>query len=130
MAKKQFSPNQQQSVSPKRILATLASLVVFFLLLTSVIGLGQKYFELRARTKELAEQQVQLAAKQKELEETNAYLATPGGTEEALRERYNYIKPGEEMIVITPDTTPPPPPPTGVAHWWQELLQGLGLKSS
>ncbi len=129
MAKKQFPQNHQQSVSPKRILAMLASLVVFFLLLTSVIGLGEKYFALRARSKELAAQQVQLAAKQKELEQTNAYLDTPEGTEQVLRERYNYIKPGEQMIVITPDpSATPPPQPTGVAHWWDELLQGLGLK--
>lgn len=129
MAKKQFPENHHQSVSPKRILGTLVALVVFFLLLTSVIGLGQKYFTLKSRSGELKEEQAELSQKEKTLSETNAYLATPEGTEESLRQRYNYIKPGEQMIVITPDTsTTPPPEKTGIVHWWDELLQGLGIR--
>jgi cell division protein FtsB len=129
MAKKQFPQGHHQSISPKRILGTLVSLVVFFLLLTSVIGLGQKYFALKSRSTELNQEQNQLSQKEQTLSDTNSYLATPEGTEESLRERYNYIKPGEQMIVITPDqSTPPPPEKTGIVHWWDELLQGLGLR--
>ncbi|MEO5646149.1 MAG: hypothetical protein ABIO57_03580 [Candidatus Paceibacterota bacterium] len=129
MAKKQFSEPRQYSVPPKRILGAAISLVIFFLFLTSVIGLAQKYFTIKARNKELNIEQSALAQKEKSLTTTNTYLATPEGTEQSLRERYNYIKPGEEMIVITPDTAPPiVEQKTGVAHWWDQLLRGLGLR--
>lgn len=129
MAKKQFSENHHHSISPKRILGSVVALIVFFLLLTSVIGLGQKYFTLKSRSKELSEEQSELTQKEKTLSETNAYLATPEGTEESLRERYNYIKPGEQIIVITPDpAASTPEPSTGIVHWWQELLKGLGIR--
>ncbi len=130
MAKKQFPESRQYSVPPKRILGAVISLVIFFLFLTSVIGLSQKYFTIRARNKELNEEQLALTEKEKNLATTNAYLATPEGTEQSLRERYNYIKPGEEMIVVTPDTSPlSSSSDTGVAHWWDQLLKGLGLRT-
>jgi len=110
----------------------MLALLIFFLLLTSVIRLGQKYFALRARSTDLTEQQAALQQKSTSLAATNAYLATPEGTEQSLRERYNYVKPGEGMIIISPDQTAPPPPPapTGIAAWWNDLLHGLGLRKS
>jgi cell division protein FtsB len=129
MAKKQFSENNYR-ISPKHILGAALSLVIFFLLLTSVFGLAQKYFIIRTRGRELKAQQAALAQKEITLSTTNAYLATPSGTEQSLRERYKYIKPGEEMIVITPDTaaSPPPAPATGISRWWDVLLHGLGIR--
>lgn len=128
MTKKQFSP--QYRIPPKRILGAAIALVVFFLFLTSVIGLAQKYFAIRAQGKDLVNQQNELKEKEANLSTTNDYLATQAGTEQSLRERFNYIKPGEEMIVITPDTTPAPVEEEGgVAHWWDQLLKGLGLRT-
>jgi cell division protein FtsB len=130
MAKKQFSESRTYAIPPKRILGTAISLVVFFLLLASVIRLAGKYFDLRTRNKELNTSHAELVQKEASLSTTNAYLATPEGTEQSLRERYNYIKPGEDMIVITPDTSnvAVPEEKTGVAHWWDELLKGIGLR--
>lgn len=130
MAKKQFQQSGAPAISSKRILGALIALVVFFLLLMSVIRLAEKYFAIKTRSRELQEEQTTLTAKQNELVQTNAYLATPGGTEQSLRERYNYLKPGEEMIIITPDTSPAPlpPPSSGIGHWWDELLHGLGIR--
>jgi cell division protein FtsB len=130
MAKKQFPESRQYSIAPKRMLGSLIALVVFFLLLTSVIGLSQKYFALRSRSHELNDEQVTLAQKQSNLATTNAYLATDEGTEESLRERYNYIKPGEQMIMISaePAAEKEAVPKTTVARWWDTLLRGLGLR--
>ncbi|MDB5254758.1 MAG: hypothetical protein JWL92_134, partial [Candidatus Nomurabacteria bacterium] len=104
MAKKQFSETRQYGVPPKRILGSAISLVVFFLLLASVVRLAGKYFDLRTRNKELNQSHAELVQKERSLSVTNSYLATSEGTEQSLRERYNYIKPGEEMIVLTPDS--------------------------
>jgi hypothetical protein len=129
MAKKQFSGPRHHTIPPKRILGTAIALVVFFLLLTSVIGLAQKYFALRTRNNELNASHAELMQKEQALSTTNAYLGTPEGTEQSLRERYNYIKPGEEMIVLTPEAPAPAvEEKTGVAHWWDQLLKGIGLR--
>ncbi|MES2224601.1 MAG: septum formation initiator family protein [Patescibacteria group bacterium] len=130
MAKKQFPQSSHYAIAPKRILGSAIALVVFFLLLTSVIGLAQKYFALKARSQELTEDQARLAEKRTALTTTNAYLATPEGTEESLRERYNYIKPGEQIIVITPEQTVDAEAEkrSVVGHWWDTVLRGLGIR--
>lgn len=97
MAKTQFS----HRLSYKVVLSTLLALGVFFLLLTSVIGLGQKYFTLRTRTKELKEEQQTLIAKERALTEQNAYLETFEGQAQLLRSKFNVVQPGEEIIVIS-----------------------------
>jgi hypothetical protein len=112
MAKKQFQQSHYEPLSYKRVLGAILVLVIFFLLLTSVIGLAQKYFAIKDRSKELAAQQASLTAQPNDLSATN------------------YLKPGEQMIVITPDPNdvpPPLPPQSRVAHWWDELLNGLGF---
>lgn len=130
MAKTQFPSTRQKSIPTKRALGAAASLLIFFLLMTSVIGLAEKYFAVQKRNKELAEESTTLQQKETALAATNAYITSPEGTEQSLRERYNYVKPGEEMILISPDTTAPAAAErqSAVARWWQELLQGLGLK--
>ncbi len=129
MAKKQFQ-NNHESLSSKRLLGAAVSLLIFFLLLMSVIRLAQKYIAIKTRSHELQQEQSTLTAKQQDLATTNAFLASPEGTEQSLRERYDYLKPGEQMIIVSPgpDDMPPPPPKTGIAHWWDELLKGLGLR--
>jgi hypothetical protein len=130
MAKKQFQPTITEPISPKRMLGAVIALVLFFLLLMSVIRLAEKYFAIKNRSRELAQEQVTLANKQKDLTTTNAFLATPEGTETSLRERYDYVKPGEQMIIITPTEAgdSPTEAPTGIVKWWDELLEGLGLR--
>lgn len=128
MAKTQFSPSQQSAVPPKRILGVVAALLIFILLLLSVIRLGEKYFALRARNRELITETAALQQKETDLVNTNAYLSSPQGTEASLREQYNYVKPGEGMIIITPQAsaTTPEAPQSTVSRWWDDLVHGLG----
>ncbi len=116
----------------KRILAAAASLLIFFLLMTSVIGLAGKYFAVQKRNRELAEEATSLQQKEADLASTNAYMASPEGVEEALRQRYNYVKPGEEMILISPEAAAPASEEhqSAVSKWWDDLLRGLGLRKS
>src|ERR1700744_4711194 len=102
MSKTQFTTSRVTTVPPKRILGALLAFLIFFLLLMSVIRLAEKYFAVRTRNKELAAETITLQQKQTDLTNTNAYLSSPEGTEDSLRERYDYVKPGEEMIIISP----------------------------
>lgn len=100
------------------------------MLLASVVGLAEKYIAIRKRVRDLKEEQQRLVKKQETLVKTNAYIETTEGEERELREKYNVVKPGEGMIVITnpanigTDTGPT----TRVGRWWDALLRGLGIR--
>ena len=126
MAKKQFTIH---TLSPRRVLAFLASIIVFFLLLASVVNLTQKYISVKRRIGELQTQQTTLKTKAATLGTVNAYLNTPEGKEQALRDKYNLVKPGEEVIVITPNPTPPEAPPRSrIWRFWDGILHGLAIR--
>lgn len=125
MAKTQFTTHR---ISPKNLLGLLVALIVAFLLMLSVISVATKYFGIRRHIKDLTLEQAELQKKHESIAEKNAYLATPEGTEEILREKYNVIKPGEGIVVVV-DPAPAvlPASDTGPKHWWQAILAGLGL---
>jgi len=129
MAKTQFTSNNR--ISYKTLLGTGVALVAFFVLLTSVIGLAEKYFAIKGRTKELKKQQVTLIEKEQALMEQNAYLETPDGQAQVLRSKFNVVQPGEEMIIIMTPPEPVVPPEkeqSRIGHWWDAIVHGLGFK--
>jgi cell division protein FtsB len=122
--------NQRSRTSPKRVLAAAVALGVAVMLLASVVGLAEKYITIRKRVRDLKEEQQRLVAKQEMLVKTNAYIETNEGEERELREKYNVVKPGEGMIVITNPATvgADTGPTTRVGRWWDALLRGLGIR--
>lgn len=131
MQKTQLNQNKHQKVSPKRVLGALVALVVFFLLLTSVIGLAEKHFAIKARIRELDAEQANLEAKKANLETMTNRLETPDGQEYVLREKYNLVRPGEQMIIVTKQDKVAGPEENQrprVLRWWDSLLHGLGIK--
>ena len=129
MTKTQFPNNRQ--ISYKTLLGTGVALVAFFVLLTSVIGLAEKYFAIKSRTKELKKQQTALVIKEQALMEQNAYLETDEGKSQVLRAKFNVVHPGEEMIVIvTPPELEQPPEKeqSRIGHWWDAIVKGLGFR--
>ena len=128
MTKTQFQNNSR--ISYKTLLGTGIALVAFFVLLTSVIGLAEKYFAIKGRTKELKKQQAALIRKEESLMEQNAYLETPDGKAQVLRAKFNVVQPGEEMIVIMATPEPELPPEkeqSRIGHWWDAIVRGLGF---
>jgi cell division protein FtsB len=128
--KTQFHPKPTPRLSPRLILGFVVALVVFFLLLTSVIGLAEKHTVLRTEIEQLETKQGELKDKQESLAATNEYLKTPEGKEQVFRTKYNVVKPGEGMIIITPQPKlpPPPPPQSAVSRFWDSILEGLGIR--
>ena len=100
MAKIQLSKSNR--LSPRLVLTFIVATVLTFLLLASVINISQKYFHLRKDIKDLKTDQASLEKKENQLADTNSYLTTSEGQEQALRDKYNVVKPGEGMIIITP----------------------------
>lgn len=128
MAKTQFTEKKQQ-LSPKRILGALLALVVVFILLTSVISVAGKYVGIKTHIKELTQEHATLAQKHETLSKTNAYLETPQGQEQALRDKYNVVKPGEGMIIVVPAdvVVESENRPSAVSRWWKAIISGLGV---
>lgn len=119
-------------ISYKRLLGAVIALIAFFMLLTSVIGLAEKYFAIKGRTRELKEKQLKLEQKELALMQENAYLETPDGQQQSLRAKFNVVQPGEEMIIITAPIAPAPQPASEqsrIGHWWEVIVRGLGLKN-
>lgn len=131
MIKKQPSIRQHR-ISPKRILGATVALVVAFLLLTSVIGLMEKYRVIRGRVRGLKDEQKELLVKQDLLIEKNRYIGTDEGQEYELRSKYNVVKPGEGMIIVTdPESINDiNPRDSRVKRWWVSLLRGLGFHNN
>ncbi len=127
MQKKQ-TPSSQQ-LSAKRLLGALVALVVAFLLLISVINVAQKYFSIKTHNKDLQNEKLDLERKQMALKSTNDYLDTPEGREQALRDKFNVVKPGEGIVIVTPvEVSQVPAPKSKVLRWWDAVLRGLGVR--
>ena len=129
MAKMQLSKIHNR-IAPRLLLAFVVVVVVAFLLIVSVTNIAGKYFRIRREIHDLKTQQALLEKKETALQSTNAYLATPEGQEQALRDKYNVVKSGEGMIIITPTNTQEAPQTQerGIGKWWDKLLHGLGVR--
>jgi len=129
MAKTQFTPKRQSSVSPKRVLQAFLAVGVALWLLSSVIGLIGKYALIHRKVRDLKEEKVDAVEKKEELETMNSFIDSDEGRERILRTKYNVVKPGEGVVVIT-DTDPivPPEHKSAVGKWWDSLLRGVGLR--
>lgn len=129
MAKTQFT-DSRQPISYKRILGTAVALLVSFLLLASAITVAGKYLAIRKHVRDLEAERATLEEKQRQLIRMNAYLATPEGTEQSLRDKYTIARPGEGVIVVNTGSEVPSVqrPSSPVSRFWDALLRGIGLR--
>lgn len=74
---------------------------IFLLLLSSVIQLARKQMRIESAIRQLKSQRESLVEKQENLTATVGYLQTTEGKEQALRDKYRLVKPGEGLVVIT-----------------------------
>ncbi len=95
----------QQSEPKKKKLPTSVLLfflvIVFLILLSSVIQLTRKQMRIQSAIRQLKSQRESLVEKQGTLTATVGYLQTTEGKEQALRDKYRLVKPGEGLVVIT-----------------------------
>jgi cell division protein FtsB len=130
MVKMQFQEKQHTALSTRRLIGAVVALIAFFLLLTSVISLAEKHFAIKSRIKELRAEEIALREKEQTLVALNAYLETPEGKEQVLREKYNLVKPGEGMVIVTQTKAAAPETDKKgiVSKWWDAILRGLGMR--
>lgn len=116
MAKTQFST--KKPFPYKTLMGMVVAIVAFFILLTSVIDLSGKYMMTRKRTKEFQTQRGELQEKEAILVEQNAYFETEKGQKQLLREKYNVVHEGEELVIITTHEEQPPEMPKKKRNWF------------
>lgn len=88
--------------------ATVAALgLVSMLALWRVAGLVGELSEVRAARAELEEKRAELEQRHRALEEEARFVADPDHLEQELRSRFNYKKPGENVIVVVPPKEDP-----------------------
>ncbi len=122
------SDNRKRPISAKSILMAIVAILLFSLLLSSVLGLMNKYFAMRKHIKGLKQEQSALQEKKVAVTDMNNYIDTPEGQERIFRDKYRLLKQGEGLIVVTneevlPENTKKP----AIKRFWDSLKSGLGL---
>lgn len=119
-----------KNLSPKSILSLLASALIAFVLFVAVFNVTTKYFGIRNNIKKLEAQKSELQIKKENLEQINQRLETQEGIEETLRDKYNVVKPGEGMIIVTnrEKTKDYNDGKNAVSRWWNDILLGIGIR--
>jgi cell division protein FtsB len=119
-----------KKLSPRSILSLLVSALIAFLLLVAVFNVATKYFGIRSNIKKLEAQKSELQTKKDNLEDINKRLETAEGIEETLRDKYNVVKPGEGMIIVTnkDESMDNKSGKNAVSRWWNDILLGIGIR--
>ncbi len=96
-------------------------LLLIILIGVRVFGLYQNKQSVRAEEISRENELTKLTARRDELVAEVASLSTDRGMEEAIRERFGVVKPGEKVINLAGDVPMPPPAPPSVP-WWQKII--------
>lgn len=135
MSRMQFLKNspiikQKVKISPRAILLLVLATIVAFLLFLSVFSVAKKYFDLRTNIKKLENEKIELEAKRNNLKEINELLNSSDGIEQSLRNKYNVIRPGEGMIIVTGTSKSNEivENQSRVSKWWDDIMRGLGIR--
>jgi cell division protein FtsB len=82
------------------ILAVLA--IVVILSGVRLAGLADELKDTRGKRAELEAKRAELEQRHRDLETQSTFVADPDHLEQELRARYNYKKPGEQVIIVVP----------------------------
>lgn len=88
--------------SPRQVAIIAGLLILIALIGTRVIGLIGELREVRAARIELEGKRLILEQRHSDLEKQTQFVADPDNLEQELRSRFNYKKPGENVIIVVP----------------------------
>lgn len=100
MSKFQRPGVQNQKKAPSLLLC-IALTIALLILISSVVQLARKQAGVRSSIRQLKAEHSALLEKEQDLEAVINYLQTPEGKEQALRDKYRLVKPGEDLVIIT-----------------------------
>lgn len=100
MSKMQLK-KMNKKISYKNIFGLLIALLVFFILFTSIVDLFGKYININQKNDDLLTEKAQLEQREDVLKTQNNSMSTETGEVLLLREKYNSLKDGEEIVIIT-----------------------------
>ncbi len=104
--------------------------LIGLLLVTILIGRGtwniaQKYRESARLVTDLRAQEVELTTKQASLKADIAKLNTDEGLDAEIKDKFNVVKPGEQVAVIVDATKPATSTATSTPSWWKRLWSSI-----
>lgn len=89
---------------------SLKRAITFGVLLVILIFVGVELFSMLSDAKKLKEENTEITQKlqavekeNKEVQSNQTYYKNPDNLEKSLREKFNYKKPGETMIIVVPE---------------------------
>lgn len=91
-----------------KIAAIVALSIIIIFLGIQVFSFVKQSNELSADYANIQTRLTKAKADQANLEEEKQYLANPVNLEKELRSRFNYVNPGEKMVIIVPLGTSTP----------------------
>ena len=125
---KSESAGNKDYISLKSFIKTLLLLGLFCILCGSVFSLTKKYIAVRLNIKHGKEAQIALEEKKAKLQAQTKLLATPLGTEIALRDKYRVVRPDEGMVIITEPSVPRiEPRRSRMVRFW-DMITGIFRK--
>jgi cell division protein FtsB len=135
MSRMQFLKNsptirQKTNISPRAIILLTVSATVAFLLFLSVFNVSKKYFDIRNNIEKLENEKSELESKRANLKEINERINSPDGIEQSLRDKYNVVKPGEGIIIVTgvSKLADAGEEKSRISKWWDDILHGIGIR--
>jgi hypothetical protein len=92
-----------ESMNAKRI-ATIALLCILLgLLWVQMFFMGKETRQMTAHANEVSSKLTAIVSENEALRKDIAYYGIPENLDKFLRERFNYRKPSEKMIIVVPD---------------------------
>lgn len=97
---------------------------VLFFVFQGVWSVGQKAYDTKGASQQAQAALLDVQEREAQLEESIESLSEPFGVEAQIREKYGFIKEGEEMVIVTDDRTPPVQSTSTEeeASWWKRIL--------
>ena len=88
-----------------KIAAIIGLSIIFVILGIQAFSFVRQVNQLSAAYASAKDELTKAQAQETSLQDEEQYLANPANLEKELRARFNYVNPGEKMIIIVPSST-------------------------
>ena|SRR3990167_6265414 len=87
----------------KKVLITIVALIILFWLGSQVYRLQKERISIAKEYEDVKQEYDELLTDSQKITEKIGYLSEPRNLEKELRSKFNYIYPGEKLIIVVPE---------------------------